>query len=131
MHAPPLSLERLLHALSLQGAPNETPKANRAAYLVRWNPPDSNFVKLNVDGASTDAGMAGTGGILRASDGHFLAAFARHIYHSSNNVAELWAIRDGLKLASSLGMKRLVVESDSKYAVNVCKGLLHGTWLCI
>ncbi|XP_026419571.1 uncharacterized protein LOC113315517 [Papaver somniferum] len=87
---------------------------------VRWLPPINDFVKLNVDGSSNDAGNAGIGGILRGDDGHFLAAFAKLIYRNSNNVAELWAIRDGMQLARNIGIQKLLVESDSQYAINLC-----------
>ncbi|XP_026416325.1 uncharacterized protein LOC113311739 [Papaver somniferum] len=79
---------------------------NKFICHIHWIPPDNCFVKLNVDGASGDAGKAGVGGVLRAADGQFLAAFAKHIYDKSNNVAELWAIRDGMKLVVQLGVPK-------------------------
>ncbi|KAI3984136.1 hypothetical protein MKX01_035263, partial [Papaver californicum] len=52
---------------------------NKSPCHIQRTPPNNCFVKLNVDGASGDTDKAGVGGVLRAADGKFLAAFAKHI----------------------------------------------------
>ncbi|XP_026411213.1 uncharacterized protein LOC113306498 [Papaver somniferum] len=72
------------------------------------------YHKLN-DRASTDHRYAGTGGVIQNDQGRFVAGFSKYIYKNENNMAELWAVRECLKLAASLGIFKLVVESDSHY----------------
>ena len=43
----------------------------------------------------------------------WLGGFSRGVRSTSSCVAELWAPRDGLNLASSLGMENLIVELDA------------------
>ncbi|XP_026409936.1 uncharacterized protein LOC113305037 [Papaver somniferum] len=81
-------------------------------------------------GARNDAGYAGIGGVLRGADGCFRAAFAHYIHKNSNNVAELWAIRDEMQLEASIGVTNLIVESDSDYAISLCKHQHNATWYC-
>lgn len=44
------------------------------------------------------------------------------------NVAEVWAIRDGLQLAKEMGIRKLEVESDSTYVVQLCNKEIQVTW---
>ncbi|XP_042952286.1 uncharacterized protein LOC122289378 [Carya illinoinensis] len=66
-----------------------TPKAKRVS-LVKWLPPCSNWVKLNIDGSSLgNPGPAGAGGVIRDASGHMCAAFSVSLGQDSNNYAEL------------------------------------------
>ena len=48
----------------------------------------------------------------------------RHIGIASSVIAELWALKDGLRLASQLGISHILVElDDAKTVVD----LLHST----
>ena len=58
--------------------------------------------------------MAGVGGLLRDSSGSWISSFSLNVGITSNNVAELGAIRQGLKLAWDLGFKFIHLEIDSK-----------------
>ncbi|TQD83149.1 hypothetical protein C1H46_031311 [Malus baccata] len=72
-------------------------------------------MKLNVDAswaAATGNGHAGV--IARNDDGLFEAARKLKIKAPSAAAAEALAILYGCELASSMGMERIIVESDSK-----------------
>ena len=43
----------------------------------------------------------------------------RHIGISTSIIAEFWALRDGLMLASQLGITHLAVELDAKVVVDL------------
>lgn len=51
-----------------------------------------------------------------------------HIYRNGNTVAEIWAIRQGLLLAIQLGYSIVEVESDSVYAIQLCRKLVSSPW---
>ena len=57
--------------------------------------------------------MAGIGGVFRDSNGRFLQAFSAPVDYTTNNVAELWALRSGLQIALQSSYHHLVIESDS------------------
>ncbi|GKV06468.1 hypothetical protein SLEP1_g18364 [Rubroshorea leprosula] len=84
---------------------------------VGWVPPSSGFVKLNSDGSALgNPGMAGAGGLLRDHLGRWIIGFSRNIGWTTSIAAELWAIRDGLEVAISKGLSKIIVEIDSKIA---------------
>ncbi|KAK9112949.1 hypothetical protein Scep_020468 [Stephania cephalantha] len=85
---------------------------------VRWDFPNTGWVKLNVDGASKgNPGPASFGGVMRDEHGCWLFGYMGHIGTASSTVAELWAIREGLKLAWQRGFHKILLESDSQPAV--------------
>ncbi|GLT38077.1 hypothetical protein SLA2020_123470 [Shorea laevis] len=85
---------------------------------IRWHPPDFPFLKLNTDGAMNHStGNASAGGVIRNHGGRWLYGFAVNIGPQSSYMAELWGCRDGLKLASELGVTHLILEMDSLLAV--------------
>ena len=80
------------------------------------------WFKLNFDGASFgNPGKAVGGGIIRDSQGILVKGYARSIGFTSSIIFELWALRDGLRLADQIGIKQLEVELDAK----VIAGLLN------
>ncbi|KAM0858225.1 hypothetical protein ACQ4PT_047971 [Festuca glaucescens] len=65
----------------------------------KWKPPDEGVAKLNVDGAFSHDGRAGTGMILRRSDGSVIFAACRRLGVCTDALeAELAAIEEGLTL---------------------------------
>ncbi|KAM5584938.1 hypothetical protein ABKV19_004355 [Rosa sericea] len=84
-----------------------------------WTPPSSNQLKINVDGAflpSKDFG--GIGGVIRRSDGSFVAAFSKFMQHvSSPKQVELLAIREGLDFLKQRGLHDVCLESDCQGAI--------------
>lgn len=95
---------------------------------VPWIYPKQDHAKLNSDGASNQQALVGIGGVLRGDQGGFLACYAKHIFKNDNNVAEVWAIRNGLLLAKEMGIKKLEVESDSTYAIQLCNKEVLVPW---
>ncbi|XP_026429515.1 uncharacterized protein LOC113325863 [Papaver somniferum] len=89
---------------------------------IAWQVPNTGFYKINTDGSTNDCGDAGIGGVIRDGAGDFVVCFCKHIHKNNNNVAKVWAIRDGLRLANQLGLNLVEVESDSWYAIQLCKG---------
>lgn len=63
------------------------------------------WCKLNTDGASYgNPGKAKGGGIISNSDWNWVKGFSRLIGHATSIMAEFWALKDGLKLALSIGI---------------------------
>lgn len=91
--------------------------------------PRHGFSKIKCDGASNNVKDAEIGGIIRVDNGGFQACLARHIYKNDNNVAEVWEIREGLLLEKNIGIKKLEVETDSTYAVQLCKRETSTPWV--
>ncbi|XP_026428590.1 uncharacterized protein LOC113324484 [Papaver somniferum] len=67
-------------------------------------------------------------GVIRDEQGRFCGGFAKYTYNCGSNVAELCAIREGLLVAEGLGIRKLEIESDSMYAIQVCRGEIQATW---
>ena len=73
------------------------------AIPVKWNKPPPGWYKLNTDGASLgNPGRARGGGIIRDSSRNWVKSFSRSIARETSMIAEFWALRDGLILASQL-----------------------------
>ncbi|KAK4258121.1 hypothetical protein QN277_007613 [Acacia crassicarpa] len=91
---------------------------------MRWVAPGSGWVKLNVDGASRGEGnLAGCGGLLRGSDGEWIAGFARKLGSCSANKAELWGVLTGLQVAKICNLEQIIVECDSVAVVQLLSKL--------
>ena len=75
------------------------PKGNQARMIrqIRWEKPDTGWVKLNTDGSASDLlNAAGCGGLMRAEQGNWIGGFSKHIGNTNSFIAEVWALRDGL-----------------------------------
>ena len=89
---------------------------------MKWNKPPVGWHKLNTDGASFgNLGNACRGGIIRDSKRKWVRGFLRSIGYATSIVAEVWALRDGLKLAFSIEIQNLIVELDAKVIVELFK----------
>lgn len=58
-------------------------------------------------------GKAATGGLVRDCSSQWTTGFHREMHTNSSAMAEIWALRDGLKLALSENIKKLHVETDA------------------
>ena len=99
-------------------------------YQVRntFDKPQSGFVKLNYDGASKgNPGQAGAGGIFRDCIGTTLIIFPIDLVYTTNNEAELVAVKLGLEIANREHYNRLEIEGDSAMATSIIRKLLQGT----
>ena len=91
----------------------------RVPQLVKWQASPYPFCKLNTDGSAVDnPRLAGVGGVLRDHQGRWLTRFSTRMGITSNNLAELEAIRQGLMLAWNKGVKFLQLELDSKVVLH-------------
>ena len=94
--------------------------APKGVIPVRSIKPLEGWHKLNTDGASFgNPGKAGGGGIIRDSQGNWIKGYSRSIGFTTSNIAELWALRDGLNLAIQLGLQQIEVELDAKVIVDL------------
>ncbi|XP_043719598.1 uncharacterized protein LOC122667399 [Telopea speciosissima] len=80
------------------------------------------FVKFNVDVVSHgNLDSAGIGGVCRDHNSVFLCCFAKGIGWNYALVAKTLAIRRALVIAGSMGIKKLIIESDNMLVVNLLK----------
>ncbi|CAN1162580.1 Putative ribonuclease H protein At1g65750 [Linum perenne] len=63
------------------------------------------------------------GGVIRDGNGRFIAAFATNLGTCSIMRAELRSIVEGMKLAWDKSIRRLLIETDSKAAVDMLSSL--------
>lgn len=96
--------------------------------LIRWIPPPLGWIKANSDGVvNSTTRTAACGSLLRDFDGRWRGGFAKKVGSCGVLSAELWGICEILKLAWSSGFRYILLESDSKVAVDlVIKGLKFG-----
>ncbi|CAL1380726.1 unnamed protein product [Linum trigynum] len=97
-------------------------KPLREDRLIGWNAPSAGWRKMNTDGASQgSSGLATAGGVLRDSDGDWLGGFCCKIGTGSAILAELWGIHQGLIMAWKQGTQFLILETDSKLAIDLIR----------
>ncbi|KAL4298891.1 hypothetical protein AHAS_Ahas17G0046200 [Arachis hypogaea] len=94
----------------------------RMTISIKWQPPQSNWIKINTDGAVKDnPRRAGCGGILRNSEGRWIMGFSRNLGVCSAHLAELWGVYTGLEIAWTMGFRRIWLDCDSSAVVNSVK----------
>ncbi|KAF2289288.1 hypothetical protein GH714_034137 [Hevea brasiliensis] len=93
---------------------------------VSWTCPPDNVFKLNTDGSLPNSGgIACGGGLIRDSNGRWIKGFKVVFGKTLVLGAELWSILEGMKLAKSLGLKDIIVESDNLIAVQILTRVLQ------
>ena len=81
--------------------------------------PPNPFIKINTDGSALgNPGVVEVGGILRNHLGQWISGFSLHMGLTTNNMAKLSAVRQGLTMAWTLGFKFIYLELDSKVVIN-------------
>ncbi|RYQ93893.1 hypothetical protein Ahy_B09g100109 [Arachis hypogaea] len=106
------------------------PYANHAR-LISWKPPSEDAVKLNVDGSyMAITNNAACGGIFRNYLGGFIKGFSCNLGSCSIMHAELWGIVHGLRIATSLNLSCVIVESDSTSALKFITQSCPATHSC-
>ncbi|KAK8515673.1 hypothetical protein V6N12_075701 [Hibiscus sabdariffa] len=76
--------------------------------------------KLNSDGAvAHGSDMTACGGTVCDEEGSWFLNFFRKLVVYSVSGAELWGLYEGLLAAWSIGIRYLLIESDSLEAVNI------------
>jgi hypothetical protein len=95
-------------------------KDGKQKVCMKWCPPLQGHAKLNVDGAFSSNGAAGTGVVLRDHQGQVLLSACRALQNCRDATeAELWAIEDGIKLTLQWNQLPVILESDCSEALEV------------
>lgn len=95
----------------------------RKEIRVSWQPPEVGWVKCYVDGSSGNGGSAaGCGCIIRDSDGAWKADSTLNLGNSDSLSAEISSMILGLDLAWEKGFRRVILESDSRQAIDLIGG---------
>ena len=93
---------------------------DRQVRQVKWLKPAEGWLKLNTDGAvDISSGKAGCGGLLRDSVGQLIVGFAKTISASSSIAAELWALREGLRLCVERDCHAVEIELDATATISL------------
>ncbi|CAL1413666.1 unnamed protein product [Linum trigynum] len=75
---------------------------------------------ISMDGSVVPSpSSTAAGGILRSDSGRFIKAFAVNLGGGTITRAELVGIEQGLKLAWDLGVRKVLVQSDSTTAIDL------------
>ncbi|XP_059295412.1 uncharacterized protein LOC132048740 [Lycium ferocissimum] len=100
-----------------------------SCFPVYWSKPQGLQVKINTDGSSIkEKKKAGAGGIIRDHEGRMILAFTQSIGYCSNNEAEIKAAQIGLYYCSTLGLKNVILEMDSKLIVDMIIEIRKPSW---
>ena len=87
---------------------------------IKWEKPPAGWKKLNTDGSVLGSmERAGCGGVVRDEHGSRVVGFTRHVGATNSFTADLWGLRDGFVLCSSLNISYLTIEIDAKVIVDV------------
>jgi hypothetical protein len=88
-----------------------------------WLPPETGWVKANVDGSfSAESGTGGSGLVMRDHHGSFLAGACHFMSTTADpERAELQACRSAIVLAKELGIDKICLESDCLSAISKLK----------
>lgn len=94
-----------------------------------WSPPNPRWLKINFDGASRgNLGPSGIGYVIRDHTGAILGKMAKSIPPDTNNIAKFKAFQFGLIDCIKHGLKKNLVEDDSKIAINAIKRKKTPNW---
>lgn len=115
--------EILIRAEMVQSGMSESSRNSRKSIVnIRWEKPEENWIKVNVDGAANmTAGKAGAGGLIRNAYGCWIAGFCASIGKASNVAAEMWAMIHGLRIAWEMGYRSLILETDSRTGLELIR----------
>jgi ribonuclease HI len=99
----------------------------RTPSSTTWTPPPNGFIKINFDGASKgNPGPAGYGAVIRNSTGEILTLTAGYLGETTNNVAEITGLLQGLRVAATLSSHKIILEGDSQIIIQLITKILHG-----
>jgi len=74
---------------------------------------------LNTNGSvQGNLGFVRRGGVLWDSQGNWISGISKHIGFATNNIVELWAVRQGLLIVCELGYK--FIDQQNDYEIVIC-----------
>ena len=65
--------------------------------------------------------MAGGGGLIRNDKGEWVKGYARAIGITTSVAAELWALRDGIRLCIALKIPAVEIQLDAKVVIDLVR----------
>ncbi|KAK8481823.1 hypothetical protein V6N11_032989 [Hibiscus sabdariffa] len=77
------------------------------------------FNNSRSEGVRAVDGVASCGGVIRDSNGIWVAGFSKFIGRCSMLEAEFWAVFEGLCYAKSFNVSKVVVEFDNQDVIDV------------
>jgi ribonuclease HI len=88
-----------------------------------WTTPKKGWLKLNFDGSSNcKSKLSSIGGVYRDYKGRFVLGYAQQIGTATSSVAELMALKHGLKLAVENGWRGISIEGDFEAVIDAISG---------
>lgn len=91
----------------------------KAVKIVTWTRPLMGWVKLNCDEICCEnLGNSGGGGIIHDNNGIVNATYSVNFGNVTNNVVELIAILEGIRLCKHFHFFDVIIESDSCIVVD-------------
>lgn len=86
-----------------------------ATILVGWSAPNTNWIKINTDGAARGhPGFAGVGFVCRDSDARTIIALAQPLGITTALTAETWAFLLASRTTTERQWPRILFETDSE-----------------
>ncbi|KAL4331840.1 hypothetical protein GQ457_07G045030 [Hibiscus cannabinus] len=87
---------------------------------THWQRPERGWVSLCTDGAvSATSGIGSVSGVFRKDDGSWFYGFNKSIGIMQPLQAELCGLFIGIQIAWDIGLKKLLIQSDSKEAIKL------------
>jgi ribonuclease HI len=88
-----------------------------------WKKPPEEYVMINIDASYNEGeGCGSTGAIIRDCTGGMIAATNTYIAHLVDaQMAEAYALKEGLMLAQHVGANRLIIQSDCMEVVEIMR----------
>ena len=86
-----------------------------------WTRPPDDWFKLNFDGSKLDDKWAALGYVIRDSQGREAILGSKACGHTSVLVAEALALREGIKAAKFLWIKKIAIQGDNICVINSLK----------
>ena len=104
--------------LSLKDSGISRPPKSHFSNPSLWDPPPAGFIKINFDGASKgNPGPTGYGAAIRSSTGEILTLTRGYLGETTNNVAELISLLQGLQQVIALTSHKIILEGDSQIVI--------------
>lgn len=105
-------------------------KSKEARKRCKWTPPLKGWAKLNFDGVARGNPRAtGIGCIINNDLGQWITKKIMSISPTSNNLAELRALEEGLKLYHHLGLSKIFIKGDSQIILNAIRNRATPNWV--